>query len=94
MALSINLPQPDDKESWQDYAKVLNQALAVVLSQIPDPSVGVVVIYKGALPTGVLPCDGSGFTQSNYPALYQRLQGGTLPNIPSSGGFNYGIIAQ
>lgn len=85
----MSLPTPDMFDEWADWANALVQELSKPVAYAPKEAVGRTAIFKTAVSSGFLLCNGSAFSENTYPSLFQFLGTNVLPNLAAPYGVGY-----
>ena len=94
MVSSTNFPKPEHSSDWREWAQAMTSVLQKNFGNASQaPSIGQLILYKGAPPQGVLPATGISFDQKLYPILAQQLGSNVTPNVPAPAGYTVGVVA-
>jgi Phage Tail Collar Domain len=94
VAQLTKFPIPDENADWHVWAKLLTQVLQNQFGNMEQASPAGLILFKGKVPQGYLPANGTTFSAKAYPALASFLGGATLPNVAAPAGFTYGLKAK
>ena len=94
MSGTVNIPSPDNYDSWDAWARATVRALSALMTSLGIvEDVGKIVSFpNGVTPDGYLRCNGQALNKQTFPALAQLLlPATTVPSLASPYGAGYSV---